>query len=238
MQRVFQNFVDQLVVSHDAGAFLSALHNAAVPFELQRFAYLLMPHGSRDRAALISNYPTGWTDRYLKERYERVDPVIVSVQIRQEPFEWGLGADNQKLDPAQVRLLEEASAFGIRCGLTIPIHDMCGPPAAVTFASDARRRAFRKSITRNRRVLQFMAVILHAHIRRKLYPDTTLMGLHFSPRERECLHWLAEGKSARDIGQILNISRRTVVFHVENAKRKLGVRTTYQALAILGARNL
>jgi DNA-binding CsgD family transcriptional regulator len=54
-----------------------------------------------------------------------------------------------------------------------------------------------------------------------------------SPRERECIGWAAEGKSCWEIGQILNISRRTVAFHLDNAKGKLGVRTNIQAVAAL-----
>jgi DNA-binding CsgD family transcriptional regulator len=49
-------------------------------------------------------------------------------------------------------------------------------------------------------------------------------------RENEILGWVAVGKSDWAIGQILNISGKTVNFHVENAKRKLGVGTRMQAV--------
>ena len=45
----------------------------------------------------------------------------------------------------------------------------------------------------------------------------------------EILAWVAAGKSDWAIGRILNISGKTVNFHVENAKRKLGVGTRVQA---------
>jgi DNA-binding CsgD family transcriptional regulator len=44
------------------------------------------------------------------------------------------------------------------------------------------------------------------------------------------LRWVAAGKSDWAIGQILRISEKTVNFHVENAKRKLGVGTRIQAV--------
>ena len=44
-----------------------------------------------------------------------------------------------------------------------------------------------------------------------------------SPRELECLEWAARGKSAWEIGRLLNISRRTAAFHLDNAKMKFGV---------------
>ena len=43
------------------------------------------------------------------------------------------------------------------------------------------------------------------------------------------MRWVLEGKSDRDIGQILGISHTTVHFHVERVKKKLGVRTRIQA---------
>ena len=44
------------------------------------------------------------------------------------------------------------------------------------------------------------------------------------------LGWVAAGKSDWTIGRILNISGKTVNFHVENAKRKLGAGTRIQAV--------
>jgi DNA-binding CsgD family transcriptional regulator len=51
-------------------------------------------------------------------------------------------------------------------------------------------------------------------------------------RESEVLGWVAVGKSDWAIGRLLNISGKTVNFHVENAKRKFGVATRVQAVII------
>ncbi len=232
--KVFQNFVDRLNESHDAEAFQTAMSDAAAAFDLPCFAYLSMPRDRKALAALISTYPVRWTDHYLQEHYERFDPVVGLAHNQTEPFEWGLGADGFNMSPAQARLFDEASQFGIRCGFTVPIRNGHGPIAAVTFASDERRPAFQRTIQANRRVLQLMAISLHAHARRKLQADLVVNGVRFSPRELECLRWTANGKSAWETAQILKIAERTVVFHIENAKRKLGVRTRYQAIAMLG----
>jgi DNA-binding CsgD family transcriptional regulator len=57
-------------------------------------------------------------------------------------------------------------------------------------------------------------------------------GFNVTPRETEILSWVAAGKSDWAIGQILRISGKTVNFHVENAKRKLGVGTRVQAAVV------
>jgi DNA-binding CsgD family transcriptional regulator len=46
----------------------------------------------------------------------------------------------------------------------------------------------------------------------------------------ETLTWAARGKTFEEIGTILSLSRRTVEFHLDNARRKLGVATRTQAL--------
>jgi DNA-binding CsgD family transcriptional regulator len=50
-------------------------------------------------------------------------------------------------------------------------------------------------------------------------------------RETHCLRWIAEGKTDDEVGQVLGISGRTVRFHADNAKKKLGATTRVQAVA-------
>jgi len=52
-------------------------------------------------------------------------------------------------------------------------------------------------------------------------------------REREILHWIAEGKRDSEIAAILNLSVRTVEQHVRTCLRKLNVETRTAACAVL-----
>ncbi len=45
-----------------------------------------------------------------------------------------------------------------------------------------------------------------------------------TPREREILRHLAEGKADKEIGATLGISISTVQTHIKNIRRKLGIR--------------
>jgi DNA-binding response OmpR family regulator len=49
-------------------------------------------------------------------------------------------------------------------------------------------------------------------------------------REIETLTWAARGKTSAEIAQILGLSKRTVDFHIDNARGKLGVATRTQAV--------
>jgi len=235
MHRVFQAFIDGLAIGSDAESLRKVLSEAGAALDLSCFAYLALPSRRGDAPRLISTYPITWTDHYLQQRYERVDPVIVEALASPEPFEWGQEFASQHLSKAQYALLDEAAQFGIRCGFTVPIHDPQGPIAAVTFATDERRPQFERCIEHHRHVLQLMAMYFHAHARRRLSADHVVDGVALSPREFECLEWAARGKSAWDIGQILSITRRTAAFHLDNAKAKLGVRSICQAVARFAA---
>jgi DNA-binding CsgD family transcriptional regulator len=52
-----------------------------------------------------------------------------------------------------------------------------------------------------------------------------------TPRETEVLTWVAKGKTAREIAEVLHISKRTVDEHVLTAARKLGATNRTQAVA-------
>jgi DNA-binding response OmpR family regulator len=48
-------------------------------------------------------------------------------------------------------------------------------------------------------------------------------------REAEALTWAARGKTSLEIGQILGLTKRTVDFHIDNARVKLSAATRMQA---------
>jgi LuxR family transcriptional regulator, activator of conjugal transfer of Ti plasmids len=235
MQRIFQTFVDQLWDSKSKAELQASMADAAAALDLNCFAYLSVPNQPNAEPQLISTYPAKWTAHYLRNHYERLDPVIAAVLSSPEPFEWGMDVESKQLSKSQRQLFDEAAESGIRCGFTIPIHDNKGPIAAVTFAANERRPIFEKCINENARVLQLMAMYFHAHVRRKVVSERLVDGVSLSPREFECLEWAAQGKSAWETGRILGISRHTTAFHLDNAKMKLGVCSTIQAVARLAA---
>ena len=60
--------------------------------------------------------------------------------------------------------------------------------------------------------------------------DALRTNLPLSKREREVLLWVSEGKTARDIAAILDVSPRTVHKHLENIYGKLGVANRVAAI--------
>lgn len=76
MHRVFQTFTERLAESVDTEAIRTAMMEATTALDLPTFAYLTVPCQPDAEPSLISTYPSGWTNHYLQNRYERIDAVI------------------------------------------------------------------------------------------------------------------------------------------------------------------
>jgi DNA-binding response OmpR family regulator len=70
-----------------------------------------------------------------------------------------------------------------------------------------------------------VASLLARRARSETWPKRATLG----KREVETLTWAARGKTSAEIAQILGLSKRTVDFHIDNARNKLGVATRIQA---------
>lgn len=67
-------------------------------------------------------------------------------------------------------------------------------------------------------------------------PEAEVVGL--TPRERDALGWVAQGKSDWEISVILGVSEATARWHVDNGRRKLGAVNRAQAVARMAAAGL
>ena len=76
---------------------------------------------------------------------------------------------------------------------------------------------------------EMLGIIVAARLagiaRRERCPKPALL----SDREAETLTWAARGKTSAEIAQILGLTKRTVDFHIENARIKLDVATRIEA---------
>jgi DNA-binding response OmpR family regulator len=75
-----------------------------------------------------------------------------------------------------------------------------------------------------------LATIISARLTRVARTEIWPQAVELSEREVEALTWSARGKTSDEIALILGLSKRTVDFHVDNARAKLGVATRIQAV--------
>ncbi|MGP9802695.1 helix-turn-helix transcriptional regulator [Rheinheimera sp. NSM] len=66
---------------------------------------------------------------------------------------------------------------------------------------------------------QVIAIYIYDTYRR-ISGGSTVGDFQLTPREIECVHWAAQGKTSWEISRILSITERTVNFHLSNSMQK------------------
>src|SRR5499425_1295289 len=75
-----------------------------------------------------------------------------------------------------------------------------------------------------------LGTIISARLARVARADLWPKLVQLNDREVETLTWVARGKTSAEIAQILGLTKRTVDFHIDNARTKLGAATRTQAV--------
>lgn len=190
----------------------SVMSNMPRPFEPWK------PH------VLLIDLPNGWPQHYLDHDYERNDPVVRVAGSSTLPFDWCDVARPPKGDPGRV-VMERADDFGMRHGLTIPVHGLDAGIACVSMSSPTRPYVDQHS----KPALHLIAI--YAFDRARELDLGTVQTPLLTPREREVLTWAANGRSSSAIADVLAITERTVVAHTANAMQKLAAKTRTEAVA-------
>src|SRR5262245_33796037 len=141
------------------------------------------------------------------------------------PFDWTSAPYDPEAEPQSKNVVDRARDFNAHKVLVVPIPGPSGVIGVVGLGgSQFDEREAHKPILHMYALHAFHRLeTLSAKRRRK----TAVL----SHREREVLVWAAEGKTAWEIGCILNISQRTVEGFFARACRKLGASNRTQAIA-------
>ena len=184
----------------------------------------------KNSVLVVGDYPGEWVEHYGKQNYVHVDPIIAHCFSTQTPYWWEHGRAKAKNDRQQ--FFDEAADFQLRDGISIGLPRFDGYDGLISLASDRTL-----SLDHEQRQLILLQLnALQSFIQERIvqlagrtqYGDTHIQ---LSEREKACLMWVAEGKTAHAIADILFISESTVVFHLKSAIQKLNVSNRSHAVA-------
>lgn len=183
-----------------------------------------------DAVHIASNYPTEWRAFYDADGRHAVDPTVEHCLKSSIPLIW---TGETFKTPDQQALYEEACGFGLRQGISFPIHGSNGEFGMVSFVTD---KPFHTGDNRlSHQVLGEMSLIRDYAFESSLKflggAGKAHRAVTLTPRELECLKWVAEGKTSWAISKILGCAEVTVNFHIKNVKHKFNVDTRQQAVA-------
>lgn len=229
-------FIDRSSESESTRSIVALMERASSDLGFDRFAYFaLTGHeryetGNNPAPAVAHNFPSSWMDRYFSREYQTIDPIVLYAPEIERPFLWDSLDGQYKLDRAQRAVMREAGEAGLKDGAAVPLHGPRGSVCLVTFAASDGHPDPAAELTR----LDVVATQFHAAYSAVGRDDTVSGGAAvLSIRERQCLQWVARGKSSWDIGVLLKISENTVNFHLKNALHKLDANT--RTLAVVKA---
>lgn len=177
------------------------------------------------------SYPHQWLDLYQREGFSQVDPVFLTHRPDSVTRRW---KDTYRKHPPPVGFLSAAMDYGLCDGWTTGIcHSQSRESSLMSFSWGKKT-----PVERQGALLHLMAPHLHQALVRSLDRKNAKPDGALSPKESEVLAWIKQGKSNWEISAILNISERTVKFHVSNVMGKLNAVNRGHAVALAMERGL
>jgi LuxR family transcriptional regulator len=184
---------------------------------------------SQPKILMCSNYPLAWQARYREKNYLATDPTVRHGMRSILPILW-----TDKVFASARELWEDARSFGLHVGWAQSSRNANGIGGMLTLARSGEALSDAELRDKNLK-MNWLAQVIHLgmsqQLANRLMPE---ISARLSSREVAVLRWSAEGKTSAEISDILNISERTVNFHVANAMAKLNA-VNKTAAAILAA---
>lgn len=172
----------------------------------------------------ISSYPDEWRTEYVNRGYIRTDPTVIHCAKNTTPVDWN------SIDKSN-KIMVEAKDYSLLSGVSVPLHTANGEFAMMSIASSEPYQKTKEKIFVATPYTQLLITYLHERVKKVIRLGQIEEQIKLTKREQECLLWTAEGKTSWEVSQILNISERTIIFHLQNASVKLGVANRQQAIA-------
>jgi DNA-binding CsgD family transcriptional regulator len=180
----------------------------------------------------LADLPPGWN----AVAQPSGDAVLAAAAQSFAPFLWSDIARLTVLTRDQQEFLESAHAAGVGAAVTVPVHRPRGASEAGGYSVFSGCCSF---LMKNGVPLPLGSLAAAHYIGalafdtaealRNARPDLAVVHEpHLTPRQRDCVVLVAQGKSDWEIGQLLGISESTVHKHIEDAKRRFGVSTRIQ----------
>lgn len=188
-------------------------------------------------------WPSDFVRRWVKGNMVLACPLNLPCRKLRRPFCWGLDAENLGVENTLLprpftatgqQTLSMLRQMGVASGILVPVHQPGGRTGFVSWVSEQPLETTRQTAERLGAELFFIA---HAFLERVdailLAGDgDVLRGAGaLTERERECLAWVARGKTDGEIGTIIDRSPETARFHVRNAIAKLDASSRAHAVA-------
>lgn len=210
-------FIDEIECLNDQRAVIDRMHIELGKYGIESWVItgLPTPGGRIEEMMLLNGWTPEWSSYYFRNNLIKDDPCAAYCFRSTGPFEWKDAPYDPATWPAAEKMMNDAADVGMRQGFCVPIHTFAGFQSVVSMGGKhvdlspyAKRAIHLMSIYAHNKAC---SVVRQPH---DAYPPL------LTRREKEILRWVAGGKTAWEISQILSISEGTVRDHLKAAARK------------------
>jgi LuxR family transcriptional regulator, quorum-sensing system regulator CciR len=187
------------------------------------FAYFMMIHHTdpskpNDLLVHLHNYSEDRATAYFEEQHYRHDPVLQACNYTNVGFAWEEIHTLIRMTPRLQNTLDSCHAYGLGEGYTVPAHIPGEPPGSCSFVTEAGIPLPRQNLMAVQLIgsFAFQAGRRISGLAAKGYPTATRL----TRRQRDCVYWVARGKTDWEISRILGISEETVTQHINLARKR------------------
>lgn len=168
----------------------------------------------------LHNYPDQWAQYYENNALGVSDPVHRASHVTSFGFIWSDIPDMISLTPQDRRILAMGQDQGIGDGFTVPANVPGEARGSCSFANTSGCAMPLKMLP----LAQYVGAFAFEAARRvwsvrAIDPRKPTL----TDRQRDCMLWVARGKSDWEIARILGVSEETVTRHVKQACGRYGV---------------
>jgi LuxR family quorum-sensing transcriptional regulator LasR len=180
-------------------------------------------------AFLHSNYPTLWLNTYDERKYQNIDPTVTHCKTKSTPLVW---TSEVFSTPKQKEMYQAACGYGLRSGVTLPIHGAQGELGILCLVNDTQpdHRAQLETHCKLPELSYFRDLILETSLHFMAPANSPQSLPHLTTLELECIKWCAAGKSSWEIAKIFHRSESAVNLHFKNLRRKFSVSSRQQVV--------
>jgi LuxR family transcriptional activator of bioluminescence operon len=205
------------------------LQNRISEFNMEYFLFGMASPSSITKTSIVieDNFPKSWRDYYDSNSLAKIDPIVNYCLKNYSPINWAYFQE-KNCSPEEINLFKKAKECGLAYGFSIPIHGSENQFGMLSMAAsiDKTPDELFVSIMMAQTIIPAIQDALNRFINPRISTKVKL-----TPREIECLKWASEGKSGWDMSKIMDCTERTILFHMNNAGKKLNANNRTQSIA-------
>lgn len=175
---------------------------------------------------------------YLWKGYKETDLALAAIAKATEPFSTDDVYTPQKVTRDQKDLIELTERYHLHYDLFVPVHTPGRIQVVYFFVLGDQSADEQRLLTLKAELVNFGRVFALAAQELMGFKLEAVPNAKLSVREHECLTQLGRGLSNPEIAVQLNITERTVKYHINNLMKKLGASSRIEVVAIAARTNL